>query len=126
MNNSYQENINDIKETEQAIRYEHFGGFFLILLGGIFMLIQTGNASFLGGSTWLLFLLIPVYWVCVSAYQQYVANGRSLNAAVLIRLAFGLLPFIFVFAVSYLPISWGSVWPIFLIIAGLAAIFNNR
>lgn len=126
MNESYKSELNELKNEEQALGYEQFGGYFLLLLGGIFLLIQFGGASFLGGKTWLLFLLIPVYWVGVSSYRQYVNNGRQLDAKVFMPFLFGLLPFVLVFAVTILPISWGSIWPIFLILAGIAAIVNNR
>ena len=95
------------------------GGGFFILLGAIFLLTRNG-LPFLGESQWLVWMLIPLYWVMVSGYHVYVRSGRKIAPAFIIC---SLFPFVFI-AVGFI-IGWNIAWPFVLIAIGLATLLGR-
>ena len=66
------------------------GGGFLILLGGIFLLTRSG-LSFLGEFQWMVWMLVPLYWILVGSYHSYVKAGRKISATLLIISLFSII-----------------------------------
>ena len=117
----------ELKETqmEKEDNGRHkLSGLFPILLGGIFLLGQSG-ITILGQSPWLLFALIPVFWILSAAWRQYVENGRQLNRKTVALLTWGLFPFIFV-AAGIFGFNASYIWPLALVFTGIGIIFYQR
>lgn len=98
------------------------GGAILILLGVVFLFSNMGMIR-LSGNWWAYFLFIPVVAALVSAWQNYQANGyltrvaRGTLTGALFPLAIGLI--------FLLNLNWGAIWPIFLVLADIAALVNG-
>lgn len=92
----------------------------LILVG---TLILIDNWAGLDLNWWALFILIPAASLLASAWRAYQADGR-LTAAVRGPLVGGaallLVAGIFIFS-----LSWVTLWPLFLIIAGLGVLITR-
>lgn len=95
----------------------------LILLGVIFLLHNAGVLA-LAGNWWAVFILIPAVTTLATAWMQYQAGGRRLTPAVGGALvASAVLATVAV--IFLLNLAWGTVWPVFLVIAGLAALLQR-
>ena len=103
--------------------YAWISGAVLILLGGLFLLHNAGVIATMG-HWWALFLLIPVAVTVGTAWTQYQAGGRRLTPAVSGSLVASLV-LATVAAIFLLNLSWGTVWPVFLIIAGVATLLQR-
>jgi hypothetical protein len=114
-----QEFKNKEKETETK-RANMFGGIFMILMGGIALLAFSGLEVF-GRSPWILFALLPVFWIVFAAYNKYVENGRKINRQVASILVFGLIPFAYILF-PMLGLSVNVLWPMTMIFIGLGII----
>jgi drug/metabolite transporter (DMT)-like permease len=93
----------------------------LIAIGVVFLFQHLGYT--IPGNWWSLFLLIPAIASLATAWRIYERNGRRytpamtgslIAAAVLIALTA-----IFLFGID---VNWGLVWPVILIVLGLAAL----
>ena len=117
------ETIQEIKnqEKENKPKRSHMlGGIFLILMGGVALLAFSGVEVF-GRSPWILFVLLPVFWIVAAAYNKYVENGRKINRQVASILVFGLIPFAYIlFPMLGLPVN--VLWPMTMIFIGLGII----
>lgn len=102
--------------------YTWLGGAVLVLLGGIFLLRNTGVIDAMQ-HWWALFLLIPIVVTAGTAWTQYQASGRRLTPAVSGPLAASLILAV-VAAIFLLNLHWGTVWPVFLIIAGVTSLLQ--
>ena len=118
------EDISELKEAEQqAVDTNHnWGGFILIGLGVIFLL--NNLEVFHLHNWWALFILMPAIANFGTAWRSYQRHGRLTHKArgaatggVILTLVAG--TFLFGW-------SWSIMWPIFLIVGGLSAIFSNR
>lgn len=103
--------------------YAWTGAAALILLGAIFLLHNAGVLT-LAGHWWAVFILIPAATTAATAWTQYQAGGRRLTPAVGGSLVASAV-LATVAAIFLLNLAWGTVWPIFLIIAGLAALLQR-
>ena len=98
---------------------ERIGGITLILLGGIFLLQQNRLLAF--DNWWALFVMIPAVILFWTAWIRYGADGWSpavigpLVGALAVTLAAVLL---------FFDLDWGRLWPVFLIIAGVAGVIR--
>jgi hypothetical protein len=95
------------------------GGGFLILLGGIFLLTRSG-LSFLGEFQWMVWMLVPLYWIMVGNYYSYVKAGRKISATVVFWSVF---PFLFI--ITGFLIGWNVAWPFILIAIGAATLLGR-
>jgi hypothetical protein len=97
------------------------GGLILILLGVIFLL-QNLNLFYLA-NWWALFILIPAVAAFASAWNMYNLAGR-VNAAVRGSLIGGsvltLIALVFLF-----NLNWGIVFPLLLILGGVALLVST-
>lgn len=96
----------------------------VILLGVIFVL-RTTAAVDLGPHWWaLLFLVAPIYLLDY-AWGRYQAGGRKITPAIVNTITVALVVVAFSFII-WLQVAWGHTWPIFVVIAGIAAYLNSR
>ena len=117
----------DLKENQvekENVGWNKFSGLFLILLGGMFFLAQT-DVKIFGQSPWILFALIPVFWILATAWRQYVENGRQFNRQIAALLTWGLFPFMFV-AAAIFGFNASYIWPLALVFTGIGIIFYQR
>ena len=119
-----QELKNQEKESEVK-RSNIVGGIFMIFMGGMALLAFSGVEVF-GRSPWILFALLPIFWIVTAAYNKYVENGRKINKEVAFILSFGLIPFAYILF-PMLELSVNVLWPMTMIFIGLGIIlFRNR
>jgi hypothetical protein len=97
-------------------------GAILILLGTVFLLNNLTGFSL--GSWWALFLLIPVGYSLAAVVRSIQEHGGRLTASARGPLV-GALVLLTVMAVFLFNLDWGKIWPVFLIIAGLGALFSS-
>ena len=94
----------------------------LVLIGlGLIFLAQ----NYLGQEIhnwWALFILIPVFFTLERGYASLQA-GRSAEAVGQLMGALALVALVVIFLVD-LPL--GQLWPIFLILGGIALLFSRR
>lgn len=122
--------MNDTPRPSTTIRdggfmpgiYAWLSGAVLILLGGLFLLHNAGVIATMG-HWWALFLLVPVVITAGTAWTQYRSGGRRLTPAVSGSLITSLV-LTAVAIIFLLDLSWGTVWPVFLIIAGVATLLQ--
>lgn len=92
----------------------------LFLLGGFFLLHATGVLVAVD-RWWALVLLLPAAVLAGTAWAQYQASGGRLTPAVGGALVASLV-LTALAAIFLLALPWGMVWPVFLIIGGVAAL----
>lgn len=96
-------------------------GLFLILLGGVFLLDNTG--LFHLNNWWALFILLPAVGSFQAAWNLFRNAGNRLDAAARGSLIGGfvltLIALIFLFGMNF-----GLLWPILLVIAGAGLLLN--
>lgn len=104
--------------------YNWVGGVILILLGGIFLLQNTGLIDGFD-NWWALFILIPAIGSFAAAWNLYRSEGNQLTGAVLGSVVGGLV--LTSIAGAFL-FGWGigNLWPVFLIIGGLSILLGAR
>lgn len=96
------------------------GGAVLIIIGLVFLLNNTTNFNL--ENWWALFILIPAFGAFASAWNNYQASGRLTSA---IRGPFiGGLVLLFVSLTFLFGLDFGLLWPIFLILGGIALLVN--
>jgi uncharacterized membrane protein HdeD (DUF308 family) len=102
-------------------RHNWLWGVLLILLGVIFLLQNLG-IPFLT-NWWALFILIPAFWSYVAAWDSVQENSRlTRRAASSLTVAL-----ILTILAVVLLLGWqvGLLWPIFLIVGGLALLLTG-
>ena len=98
------------------------GAVVLIGLGVIFLLQNFG--LFHIGNWWALFILLGTAGAWGSAWRIYQNNGRRVTPAVTGAFIGGLFP-LAVALIFLFNLNWGTIWPIFLIIAGVAVLTRS-
>jgi hypothetical protein len=91
----------------------------MVLTGAIF-LMGTSGITIAGRSPWILVALLPIYWIGVSAYRRYKADGR-LTRRVFSIAVFAVLPFAYM-AAMVLGYSISGLWPLGIIVVGVSFI----
>ncbi|HNR46501.1 MAG TPA: hypothetical protein PKH92_03270 [Anaerolineaceae bacterium] len=106
-------------ETRRRRSSGWIGGIVLILVG---IIILTKNLTgFQLQNWWALFILIPAVSSLMNAWNTYRENGNQFSRGVTGPLIGGLL-LSFLVVMFVLGLDFGKFWPIFLILAGLAAL----
>lgn len=108
--------------THNSSSTSWIGGLIIIAIG-VILLAQNLIPGFYLHNWWALFILIPAIGSLAGAFSQYRAAGR-VTPAVRGSLTGGLL-LSFVAAIFLFDWSWGKLWPVFIIFAGLAILFNT-
>jgi hypothetical protein len=96
-------------------------GVVLIFIGAIFLF--TNVTDFELDNWWALFILIPALVNFGNAWSSYQQHGRltqSGRGSLVGGLILSLIASAFLF-----DLDWGLIWPIFLIIGGIAALMGN-
>jgi len=111
-------------ETRQqrAQRPAWIAGGVLILIGIVFIVQNVAGVTL--NNWWALFILIPAIGLLVTTYQTWLKNDRRFTAASRGPLI-GALALLGVTAVFLFNLDWGKVWPLFLILAGLAVLLSS-
>jgi hypothetical protein len=97
-------------------------GAVLILVGLVFLLQNVTGFSL--RNWWALFILIPAIGSLTTAVSMYRRNEGKFTAASRGPLIGGLL-LLTLTVVFLFGLDWGRVWPVFLIIAGAAAVLSS-
>jgi hypothetical protein len=98
------------------------GGLVLLLLGGLFLLRNLGFLAF-SGNWWTIFIFIPAVVLAATAWQRYTAAGHRIVPAVQGALI-GSLVLLLVGTILLFELDWGTLWPLFLIIAGVGLLLG--
>ena len=93
----------------------------LILLGVVFAVQNLTGFSL--HNWWALFILIPAIGSFATAYEMWQRNDGKFTASVQGPLWGGVLLAV-VAAVFLLDLSWGTMWPIFLILIGIGSVLG--
>ena len=96
-------------------------GIILIAIGVIFLF--TNLTGFHLNNWWALFILIPAVKNFGSAWGSYQRHGRftkSARGSLTGGMILSLIASAFLF-----NLDWGLIWPIFLIIGGISALFSG-
>jgi hypothetical protein len=95
------------------------GGIVLIGLGLIFLLQNYG--LFYISNWWALFILLGTAGAWGSAWHIYQNNGKRITTAVSGAFIGGLFP-LTIALIFLFDWNWGTIWPVFLILAGISAL----
>jgi len=98
------------------------GGVVLILIGIVFL--ARNLTGFELGNWWALFILIPAFGSLAQAWRLYQSSGGRLTPAARGPLTGGLI-LLLVAAIFLFDVDWGQVWPVFLIVIGVGALFTS-
>lgn len=89
----------------------------LILIGAFFLARNLTNWSLGDWNWWALFILIPAVGALANVWSIYQSKGH-LPAAARGPLVFG-VAMLLVAGIFLLELSWGTLWPLFLIVVGV-------
>lgn len=100
------------------------GGVVLLLIGTYFLLQTMGVLRGINfpGNWWAFFILIPAIASGSQALQAYNRSGE-VTEQVRNQGIFALIMFV-VAGVFLFNLNWGNIWPIFLIIGGVAVLLG--
>lgn len=98
------------------------GGLLLILIGAIFLF--RGSDLLFFDNWWALFIAIPGAVGLFRAWNLYEKRGK-LDSTILGIVTGSLFPLL-VAAIFLLELDWGTVWPLFLVLAGLSILANRH
>jgi hypothetical protein len=94
----------------------------LIIIGAVFLL-RNLDIIRLGRNWWALFMLIPIAYSLASAWRRRRESVGKFTPEVRNSLI-GAVTLTVVMAIFLFGLSWGAMWPVFLIIGGVAMIFG--
>ncbi len=92
----------------------------LVLIGAVFLARNLTGFDLGDWNWWALFILIPAVGSLVNAWRLYQAEG-TLPAAARGPLVFGVV-LLLVAGILLFELSWGTLWPVFLIIFGVGVL----
>ncbi len=97
-------------------------GAVLIILGVIFLVVNLTGFSI--DNWWAVFILIPAFGSLAAAWRMYQSSGGRFTPAARGPLIGGLI-LLTVASVFLFDLDWGAIWPVFLIIIGVVALFTS-
>jgi hypothetical protein len=110
-------------------RAEHHGGWggpwiagAVLIVVGLVLLAQNFGLPMLN-NWWALFILIPAVSSLAAAWGMYQANDSHLTAGARSALISGII-LTAITAAFLFNLNWGLLWPLLLILAGIAALLN--
>lgn len=99
-------------------------GIVLIIFGVLFLLQNLDIEVPAVDNWWALFILIPAIGAFIGAWNSYQEVGGRLTYAVRWGVVSGLI--LTMVALTFLlNLNWGLIWPIVLIVIGLAALIGG-
>lgn len=120
--------VHELKEEEQAQQQPTHNkkntknGIFLITAGVLFLMSQWGWFYF--ANWWALFILMPALGAASTAWNEYQTHGYMTSQArrsTIGALMIGLVASSFLFNIGF-----HMIWPLFLIVAGISALWEQR
>jgi peptidoglycan/LPS O-acetylase OafA/YrhL len=105
---------------EKNDRNNWWVGLALVLIGLVFLVQNFVGLSF--GNWWAIFILLPAIWAFFRAWSFY-QEDHTITRRVANAVYGGLFPFL-VGMIFLFNLDWGKLWPLFLIILGVGAIFG--
>lgn len=115
--------LKDMKNDVQVPNSNNIMAVLFIIVGAVLIVANFTDFSF--DNWWVLFMLIPLAAFVRNIYVDYQRNGRLTAAstgAIIASLAILLTAATFLFE----AITWGMIWPVGLIFAGIAIFLGNR
>ena len=100
-------------------------GLILIVLGGIFLLRNTGTFDIPLKNWWALFILIPAIGALDTALRMYRSAGNQLTAPARGSLLVGLV-LTFVTTMFLFELDWSYFGPILIILTGIGILFTYQ
>ncbi len=97
-------------------------GAVLIILGLVFLVQNLTGLTL--NNWWALFILIPAVAAFGNAWRAYQRNDRRINGQVTSSVIGGLAPLL-VALIFLFELDWGRVWPLFLILGGIALLLSR-
>lgn len=91
----------------------------VILMGVIFLITNMGGRT--PQNWWAVFMYVPAILILAQAYSVRQKTG-SLNGGSLI----GALSIIVVATIFLLNLSFGTVWPVFIILGGISMLLSSN
>ncbi len=116
-------NMKALKNEAQALSNNNIMAVIFIAVGAIMIVANFTEFSF--DKWWVLFMLIPLSFFVRGIFVDYQANGRLTSASIgciIASLAILLTAATFLFE----AITWGMIWPVGLIFAGIAMYLGSR
>ena len=119
-------NMDELKDAEKSGN-ERNGSVIMaviFIVAGV-VLIVSNITGFRFNNWWVLFMFIPVAFFAQNIYKDYQANGRLTSqstGSIIASLAILAAAAVFLFEI----ITWSAIWPIGLIIAGIAMYLGSR
>jgi len=98
-------------------------GIGIIVLGIVFLLMNMGIVN-LGHRWWSLFFLIPISFLLIDVLRRCKTSGQRLPLEARGSLI-GLVTLTVVMFIFLFDLNWGTIWPVFIIIAGLSLILSG-
>jgi hypothetical protein len=109
---------------EEKQHYPMIAAIALIVIGVVFLLRNFDVVDF-GSNWWALFILIPIAYSLSTAWRRRRENAGKFPPAARGALI-GAAGMTVVMVIFLFGLSWGMMWPVFLIIGGMAMIFRAR
>jgi hypothetical protein len=117
-----QESVVNSEQIKEDHGVGKWMGALMVLTGAIF-LMETSGITLAEHSPSLLIGLVPIYWIGVSAYRRYQADGR-LTRRVFSIAVFAVLPFAYMAAMA-LGYGISGLWPLGLMAVGVSFILSR-
>ncbi len=118
--------VNELKNEEKDGKRGNNNAVMALVFIAVGVVLVISNVSgFEFENWWVLFMLIPAALFVKNIYDDYQANGRLTGrstGAIIATLAILATAATFLFE----AITWGTIWPIGLIFAGIAIFLGNR
>lgn len=111
-------------QNDNRQNYPMIAAIALIIIGAVFLL-RNFDVIRLGRNWWALFMLIPIAYSLSSAWRHRQKSAGKFTPAVRSSLI-GAVTLTVVMVIFLFGLNWSAIWPIFLIIGGLAMIFGAR
>ncbi|HKZ86001.1 MAG TPA: hypothetical protein VJ793_20395 [Anaerolineae bacterium] len=97
-------------------------GAVLIIFGVIFLVMNLTGSSI--ENWWAVFILIPAFGSLATAWRIHQSSGGRFTPAARGPLIGGLI-LLTVASVFLFDLDWGAIWPVFLIVIGVVALFTS-
>ncbi len=105
-------------QQDNKQNYSMIAAIGLIVIGAIFLLRNLDVVDF-GSNWWALFFLIPIAYSLSTAWRQRQENAGKFPPAARGALI-GAAMMTVVMVIFLFGLNWGTMWPVFLIIGGVA------
>lgn len=109
-------------QNDNRQNYPMIAAIALIIIGAVFLFRNLDMIHF-GRNWWALFMLIPIAYSLASAWRYRQKSAGKFTPAVRSSLI-GAVTLTVVMAIFLFGLSWGAMWPVFLIIGGVAIVFD--